>query len=762
MSTGSPNTRRVDLPVTGMSCGACVRHVEKALRESKGVESVTVNLATERATVQFDPAVTSLAALAAAVNDAGYALILPDAEQDAEDVPADALEEDDPAAAARRREVADVRRRFLVAILFGAPVVVLGMTHGRLGIPHEAWIQLLLTLPVLLFAGGGYYLRAWAALRHGTADMNSLVALGTGAAFLYSLLATAGPSLVSVQGGAEHPQVYFETVCGIIALVLMGKLLESIARSRTSQALCKLAKRQAKSARVWKDGREVEVPVGRVQAGDEVVVRPGETVPLDGEVVDGSSSVDESLLTGESRPVTKSAGDEVTGATLNRHGSFRFRVTRVGKDTVLQQIVRLVEEAQGSRAPIQRLADRVSAVFVPVVLFLAVITFLAWFLAAPAESRLTMALVSAVSVLIIACPCAMGLATPTAILVATGRGAEVGLLIKGGVALETAHALDTIVLDKTGTITLGTPAVTEIDTASDGLDETELLRLAAAAERGSEHPLGEAIVEAAAARELEVETAGSFEARPGRGVVAKVGRRDLLLGSARFLEEERVELGYLKSRATELAERGRTPVLVAVDGRAAGLIAVSDPIRDGAKEAIAAMKSMGLEVVLLTGDLKSTAQAVAREVGIDRVVAEVLPERKADEIALLQRHGKRVGMVGDGINDAPALARADLGIAIGTGTDVALAASDITLVRPDLDGVVAAIRLSRRTIRVIRQNLFWAFGYNALGIPLAAGAFYPWTGWLLSPVFASAAMALSSVSVVSNSLRLRRVPVDGR
>ncbi len=762
MSTGSPNTRRVDLPVTGMSCGACVRHVEQALRESEGVASATVNLATERATVQFDPAVTSLAALAAAVKNAGYALILPDAEEDAEDVPAGALEEDDPAAAARRREVADVRRRFLVASLFGAPVVVLGMTHGRLGIPHEAWIQLLLTLPVLFFAGGGYYLRAWAALRRRTADMSSLVALGTGAAFVYSLVATAGPALASVQEGAEHPPVYFETVCGIIALVLMGKLLESTARSRTSQALRRLAKRQAKSARVWQDGREKEVPVGRVRVGDEVVVRPGETVPLDGEVVDGSSSVDESLLTGESRPVTKSAGDEVIGATVNRHGSFRFRVTRVGKDTVLRQIVRLVEEAQGSQAPIQRLADRVSAVFVPVVLFLAVITFVAWLLAAPAESRLTLALVNAVSVLIIACPCAMGLATPTAILVATGRGAEAGLLIKGGAALETAHALDTIVLDKTGTITLGRPAVTEIYGGPNGLDETELLRLAAAAERGSEHPLGEAIVEAAAARELEVEAARSFEARPGRGVVAKVGRRDLLLGSARFLEEERIELGSFKFRATELAERGRTPVLLAVDGRAAGLIAVSDPIRDGAKEAIAAMKRMGLEVVLLTGDLNSTAQAVAREVGIDRVVAEVLPDGKADEIALLQRHGRKVAMVGDGINDAPALARADLGIAIGTGADVALAASDVTLVRPNVDGVVAAIRLSRRTIRVIRQNLFWAFGYNTLGIPLAAGALYPWTGWLLSPVFASAAMALSSVSVVSNSLRLRRVPIDGR
>ncbi len=764
MSNAQNASRRVDLPVTGMNCASCVRHVERALRETAGVQAATVNLATERATVQFDPAVASLEMVAASVQAAGYGLILPDTPAEAEpgDVPAAEALDDDPEARARRREVAGVRRRFVVAALFGIPVVTLGMTHGLLGVPHEQWIQLLLTLPVILFAGGGYYRRAFVALRHGTADMSSLVALGTGAAFLYSLAATAAPGLVTAAAAdASHPAVYYETVCGILALVLLGKLLETTARSRTSLAVRRLAKLQASSARVMRDGREVDVPLGRVVAGDEVVVRPGETVPLDGEVVEGSSFVDESMLTGESRPVEKRPGDQVAGATMNRLGSFRFRVTRVGRDTVLQQIMSLVDEAQRSRAPIQRLADRVSAVFVPAVLLLAVATFAVWFLVAPAESRLSVALVNAVSVLIIACPCAMGLATPTAILVATGRGAEAGVLFKGGEALEAAHTVSVVVLDKTGTITLGAPRVTEVEASAGELDEAGLLALAASAERGSEHPLGEAIVAAAAERALPLPAVASFEARPGRGIAAAVAGRSVLAGSARFLEEEGIDLGALKERAAALSGRGRTPVLVAVDGRAAGLIGIADPVRDGAREAIAALKRMGLDLVLLTGDLDATARAVAREVSIDRVVAEVLPDRKAEEIARLQASGRKVAMVGDGINDAPALAAADLGVAIGTGTDVARAASGVMLVRPDLGGVVAAIRLSRRTIRIIRENLFWAFGYNVLGIPIAAGVLYPFTGWLLSPVFASAAMAVSSVSVVSNSLRLRRVDLSG-
>jgi Cu+-exporting ATPase len=496
--------------------------------------------------------------------------------------------------------------------------------------------------------------------------------------------------------------------------------------------------------------------------GDVVAVRPGERIPVDGEVVEGSSRVDESMLTGESAPVEKGPGAAVSGGTMNRTGAFRFRVTRIGKDTVLQQIIRMVEEAQGSRAPIQRLADRVSAVFVPAVLLVAVATFLAWYLSAPPETRLAAALVNAVSVLIIACPCAMGLATPTAILVATGRGAEAGILVKGGEALEAARGIDTVVLDKTGTVTAGYPAVTDVLPAGDGASEDELLALAASAEAGSEHPLGEAIVAEARRRGLTLQPFSAFEALPGHGIVASVAGRRIVLGGARLMNEEGIDAGGPGlSRAAELAGRGRTPVLVAADGTLVGLLGVADPVREGAKDAVAGMKRLGLDVILLTGDHRATAEAVAAEVGISDVIAEVLPDRKAAEIRRLRDSGRKVAMVGDGINDAPALASADLGIAIGTGTDVAIAASDVTLVSADLEGVVRAIRLSRRTIATIRQNLFWAFGYNTLGIPIAAGVLYPWTGWLLSPVLASAAMALSSVSVVTNSLRLRSARLEG-
>ncbi len=736
-----------------MSCAACVRSVERALTGAPGVVSVTVNLATNRATVLFDPAATGPEFLAAAVKGAGYTLVIPEARSGG------AAEGTDAEAAARARETADSRRRFLVAAIFGFPVVLIGMTHGLVRIPGANWIQLVLTLPVLAYAGSTYYVRAWAALRHRTADMNTLVALGTGAAFFYSLVATIAPGLVASGGGHAHREapVYFEAVAGIIALVLLGKLLETRARASTSSAIRRLAHLQAKSARVVReDGEIIEVPLERISLGDVILVRPGEKIPLDGVVTDGASRVDESMLTGESVPVAKKPGDPVTGATMNRTGAFRFRVTRVGRDTVLQQIIRMVEEAQGSRAPIQRLADRVSAAFVPAVLAVAIVTFTVWFVVSPEETRLARALINAVSVLIIACPCAMGLATPTAILVATGRGAESGILIKGGEALEVARSIDTVVLDKTGTVTRGSPTVTEVVPAPGVPSEDDLLRLAASAESESEHPLGEAIVEEARRRGLTVERLTDFEAKPGHGIEATVGGRRLRLGSARFVGETGRPGDGLLARASELAARGRTPVLVAADGEILGLIAVADPVREGAREAVGELKALGAEVLLLTGDRRDTALAVAREVGIENAIAEVLPERKAEEIARLRAEGRRVAMVGDGINDAPALARADLGIAIGTGTDVAIAASDITLVGAELGGVAAAIRLSRRTLRTIAQNLFWAFGYNTLGIPLAAGAFYPWTGWLLSPVFASAAMALSSVSVVSNSLRLRR------
>ncbi len=723
-----------------------MRSVERALTETPGVVSATVNLATERATVVLEDK-GSLEAAAAAVRRAGYGVVLPregGSEQAAEDA-----EE-----AARAAQAADVRRRFAVAAVFGIPVLALGMGHGAWAVPGTAWIQLVLSLPVLFYSATAHYGRAWVALRHRTADMNSLVALGTGAAFLYSLAATAAPSLVGGGRGGHAPPVYFEAAAGIVVLVLLGKTLETRARARTSTAIRALAKLQVKTARVERHSGDVEVPLEEVGVGDLVVVRPGETVPLDGVVESGASAVDESLLTGESEPVRKEAGDEVVGGTLNRTGAFRFRVTRVGKDTVLQQIVRMVREAQSSRAPIQRLADRVSAVFVPAVLAVAAATFAAWMLLGPPETRLTMALVNAVSVMIIACPCAMGLATPTAILVATGRGAEVGLLIKSGEALETAGRVDTVVLDKTGTVTEGSPAVTDLRPAS-GVDPGTLLRVAAAAEAGSEHPVGEAIVAEARRRGLAVPAASRFEALPGKGVTAEVEGRTVVLGTPTLLAERGID-GDLESAAEELASRGRTPVLVASGGRALGTIGVSDPVRPGAKDGVARLRALGLDVVILTGDRRATAEAVAREVGVERVVAEVLPARKAETVAALRSEGRVVAMVGDGVNDAPALARADLGVAVGTGADVAIAASDVTLVRPDLGAVAAAIRLSRRTLATIRQNLFWAFGYNVLGIPIAAGALYPFTGRLLSPVIASAAMALSSVSVVANSLRLRR------
>jgi len=735
---------RHDLPVTGMTCAGCVAGVERALAATPGVERALVNLATEKATIVLDPGVTSLQQLAASVRRAGYGLILP------EPGVKDAAEH------ARLAERVATRNRFLVATIFGLPVLALGMSHGALPIPGERWIQLALTTVVMGFSGGGYFRRAWSALRHGTADMNSLIALGTGAAYLYSLIATIDPSLVAPRTAEHHamPPVYFEAAAGILVLVLLGKMLETGARARTSSAIRKLAHLQVRSARVVVDGVEQERELGAIRVGDALAVREGETVPLDGVLLDGDSSVNESMLTGESRPVIKAPGDEVFGSTINGSGAFRMRVTRIGADTVLQQIVRMVEEAQGSRAPVQRLADRVSAVFVPVVLVIALATFAAWMAFGPSETRFTLALVNAVAVLIIACPCAMGLATPTAVLVATGRGAELGVLVKGGAALEAAGRIDTVVFDKTGTLTAGRMAVTDIAAARD-FDENELLRLAAAAESGSRHPLAEAIVAEARRRGVDIPEASRFEAIAGSGIAAQVGGRAVLAGRAGWLEDAGVDTVPLAEHARRIASRGRTPVLIAVDGALAGVVGVADPLREGAREAVAMLRAMGCEILMLTGDRRETAEAAARQAGIERVVAEILPGGKAEEVARLRASGRRVAMVGDGVNDAPALASADLGVAVGTGSDVAIAASDLTLVGADPRTVAAALALARRALRTIRQNLAWAFVYNVLGIPLAAGALYPWTGWLLSPVVASAAMALSSVSVVVNSLRLR-------
>jgi len=759
---------RVELPITGMTCAACARRIERRLSKAPGVASAGVNFATERATVEFDAGRTDEGALRRVVEEIGYGVReLPRAR--GAGVKEDAEEK------ARAEERRELRRRFVVAGLLTLPVVIIAMSHGRLplmGGPWANYFQLALTAPVVFYAGWPFLRGAWTALRHRAADMNTLVATGTLAAFLYSVVATVAPQLVTTATHAGMPAmsgemssgsevapmapVYFEAAAVIITLILLGRLLEARARGRAGEAIRKLLGLQARTARVVRDaGATEDVPIEAVVPGDVILVRPGEKVPTDGRVVEGASAVDESMLTGESMPVEKAVGDEVVGATLNRTGSFKFRATRVGSDTVLRQIVRVVEEAQGRRAPVARLADTVSGYFTPVVIVIAIVTFVVWFIVAPAETRLATALVNFVSVLIIACPCALGLATPTAVMVGTGRGAALGVLIKGGEALETAHKVQTVVLDKTGTLTQGEPGVTDVR-AAEGIREDELLRLAAAVERASEHPVGAAVVRHAEARELALTPASDFKALAGHGVEASVEGRRVLVGNLKLMEDRGVSLASLEACADEFAAEGKTPVFVAVDGRAAGVVAIADRLRPESREVVAALRGLGLEVLMITGDNRRTAEAVARELGIEGVLAEVLPEVKAEEVRRLQAAGRVVAMVGDGINDAPALAQADLGIAVGTGTDVAIEASDVTLVGGSPRGVLTAIALSRRTMRVIRQNLFWAFFYNALGIPLAAGLLYPLTGWLLSPVYASAAMAFSSVSVVANSLRLRR------
>jgi P-type Cu+ transporter len=770
---GTAGTARADFVVDDSARPAgSAAPLERHLRGLAGLVSVDFNLGTRTVRAEYLPGALDLPTLRRAIEDFGYRV---------REVPGGAAAPDagELEEAAREAEYRALRRRFLVAALLGLPVLVIAMSHGRipwLDFAGNEWLQLLLTTPVVLYAGAPFYRGAWAAFRHRAADMNTLIAVGTGTAYVYSVAATVAPGFfvpASASGMEAMPgahdagahagaPVYFEAAAVIIALILLGRLLEARAKGRTGEAIRRLLGLQPRTARLLRDGEEVDVPVEEVVPGDVVVVRPGEKVPVDGRVVHGASAVDESMLTGESLPVEKRAGDEVFGATMNRTGTFRFAATKVGKDTALQQIVRLVQDAQGSKPPIARTADVVSGIFTPIVICIAIAAFVVWFVAAPVETRLNMALLSFVSVLIIACPCALGLATPTAIMVGTGKGAENGVLIRGGESLETAHRLDTIVLDKTGTLTRGAPSLTDF-AALDGFAEDELLRLVASAERGSEHPLGEAIVRGARDRGIRPGEATAFEAVAGHGIAATVEDRAVLLGNRRLMDDRGVDVAALEDRAAALADDGRTPMFVAVDGRAAGLLAVADTLKPEAVEAVGALRALGLDVVMITGDNRRTAEAVARQVGIERVLAEVLPEGKEREVRRLQEEGCRVGMVGDGINDAPALARADVGIAIGTGTDVAIEASDVTLIRGDLRGVVAALALSRATLRTVKQNLFWAFVYNTASIPVAAGLLYPFTGWLLSPVLASAAMSLSSVSVVANSLRLRRFrpPVGG-
>jgi Cu+-exporting ATPase len=735
----------VTLPIQGMTCAACARHIEEKLQATTGVERAAVNFATARATVGFDPNITDTKRLIDAVHDAGYSASDPAAETEID--------------LSREQEYREYRRKFVVAAVFSLPVLVIAMSHGTIAALNFAgvnWLQLALTTPVVFYSGRQFYVSAWRALRNRFADMNTLIALGTGAAYLYSVAATIAPGYFMTHASGSHtmPPVYFEAASVIIALILLGKMLEAKATGRTSDAIRRLMNLQARTARIIRDGGELDVPVEEVQVGDLVVVRPGEKIPVDGVIETGASAVDEAMLTGESLPVDKQVGDEVFGATLNKSGAFTFKALKVGRDTVLQQIVKMVQDAQGSKAPIARLADVISGIFTPVVLCIAIATFVIWFVLAPEEVRLSTALVNFVSVLIIACPCALGLATPTAIMVGTGKGAENGVLIKGGESLETAHKIQTIVLDKTGTITEGRPALTDV-VAIAQIDESELLRRVASAERTSEHPLGEAIVRGAKEKRLLLSEANDFQALAGRGIAAQVDGKAILVGNEKLMGEHGIATGDIQARAAELTAQGKTLMVVAIDGRLAGLLALADQIKPEAKAVIHALQQMNIEVVMMTGDNERAAEAVAQAVGIRRVLAEVLPDAKAAEIKRLQQEKKFVAMVGDGINDAPALAAADVGIAIGTGTDVAIEASDITLIKGDLRGVVTAIGLSRATIRTIKQNLFWAFIYNIIGIPIAAGVLYPLTGWLLSPVIASAAMSLSSVSVVTNSLRLR-------
>jgi P-type Cu+ transporter len=748
-----PSEVQAAWPVVGMSCAGCASRIEQALRKVPGVHKAGVNFATATATVAYDPAATQPERLMQAVRDIGYDVVAPTADGDDFSL----IEEQQRAEALHQ---ADLRRRWIVSATCTAPVIIIAMSHGTVRAfddPAFVWLQLALTLPVMIYGGGPIFRAAWAALRHGGSDMNVLVALGTLTAFADSVFALVAPREWFPTAARHHTAVpvYFEAAAAIITLVIFGRWLEARAKHRAGDALRQLLGLQPPTARVIRDGREVDMPVATVVIGERVIVRPGERIAVDGVVQSGQSSVDESLLTGESWPVAKSPGMNVFAGTINGTGSIEFIARQVGRQTVLQQIVRQVRDAQGSKASIARLADLVAGVFTPTVLVLAVLTAVGWLVWGPAGERVAMAIHTFVAVLIIACPCALGLATPTAILVGTGRAAEGGVLFRSGVALEHAHRLTTIVFDKTGTLTVGKPAVTDIVPLGETTRD-DLLRWTASVEQRSEHPLGQTIVAAVQAANLALSELHDFTSMTGQGVRGQVEGHHIAAGNARLMSSLNIDPKTWGDAINEFAAAGKTPVLVAVDGRPAGIIAVADPIRPEAANTVRQLQARGLGVVMLTGDHRGVAEAVAKQLGIERVIAEVLPSQKADEIRRLRESGERVGMIGDGVNDAPALASADVGIAMGTGTDIAAASAEVTLVGGRLEGVVTALDLSRQTMRIIRQNLFWAFAYNVVSIPIAAGVLYPFTGWLLSPMLASAAMACSSVSVVLNSLRLRR------
>ena len=734
---------KVTLNLRGMHCASCASSIQSATLSISGVVSSNVNFATEEVAVEFDEKKTSTSAIQKIIKDIGYEAILP------EQVDGDSDKK------ARLTENQDLTRKVWVGGVIGVILVIgsLPMMTG-LQIPiipewlHNRWFQLVLALPVQLWCGSSFYIGAWKAFKNHTATMDTLIALGTLAAFSYSITVTLNPTFFVSQG--LQPEVYYEVSVIVITLILLGKLFENRAKGETSDAIRKLIGLQAKTARVLRDGKESDIPIEDVQINDIVLVRPGEKIPVDGEAIAGNSTVDESMVTGESIPIEKTVGDRVIGATMNKSGSLQIKASHIGKDSVLSQIVELVKDAQGSKAPIQRLADQVTGWFVPVVISIAIATFIIWF---EVMGNITLATISAVGVLIIACPCALGLAAPTSIMVGTGKGAENGILIKDAGSLELAHKIQTIVLDKTGTLTEGKPVVTDVFALNKNDDE--LLKLVAAIERNSEHPLAEAVVNHAKQKDVTIPEVTDFMAIAGSGVQGKVNNSLVQVGTRRWMDELGINTSEIHQYQDSWETGGKTVVLVAVDNVASGLIGIADKLKPSSQVAVAALQRMKIEVVMLTGDNQSTAEAIAREVGIKRVFAGVRPDQKVAKIRELQAEGKVVAMVGDGINDAPALAQADVGLAIGTGTDVAIAASDITLISGDLQGIVTAIQLSRATISNIQQNLFFAFIYNVAGIPIAAGILYPFFGWLLNPIIAGGAMALSSLSVVTNALRLR-------
>ncbi len=750
------NYRNIELKIGKMTCASCSKAVERVVKKLDGVQNINVNIATEKATLSYDCDKLRLSQIKEAITKAGYEVLQ---ENKNKEIDEDKIR--------KEKEMKTLLTKFIIAIGFSIPLFYIAMgpmiskPFGPWPIPkfispmhnplNYALIQIALVIPVMI-AGYKFYINGFKALIGKSPNMDSLVAIGTSAAFLYSLYTTFKIYTDNMNAGHGHHQLYFESAGIIIALILLGKYLESKSKGKTSEAIKKLMGLQPKTAIVIKDNKEIEISIDEVEVGDIIVVKPGSKIPVDGIVVEGHTSIDETMLTGESIPVEKNIGDKVTGASINKNGSIKFRAEKIGSDTALSQIIKLVEEAQGKKAPIAKLADTVSGYFVPVVILIAILSAVLWFVIGNKDIEFVLTIF--ISVLVIACPCALGLATPTAIMVGTGKGAENGILIKGGKSLELAHKVDTVIFDKTGTITEGKPSVTDIIVENE-IDECYLLQIAASAEKGSEHPLGESIVKFAIDKNIEFMKVEKFNAIPGHGIEVSIDNKSILLGNKKLMNDRKIELKNLQAKSDELAGDGKTPMYIAIDNRLGGIIAVADIVKPSSKKAIEKLHSMGIKVAMVTGDNKKTANAIAKQVGIDIVLAEVLPQDKSNEVKKLQQQGKFVAMVGDGINDAPALAKADIGIAIGSGTDVAIESADIVLMKSDLMDVPTAIKLSKETIKNIKQNLFWAFGYNTVGIPIAAGVLYMFGGPLLSPMFAAAAMSLSSVSVVSNALRLK-------